>query len=648
MKNKFLKIIISIFTFFVLLINSLPICAEENTRTVSEAQSFIDGIVDYKLSEAGVSNIQEWINETLTKNAGVTSEWYAIALSQSGKYDFSAYETALIKYLSENEVYSASSRQKYALALIGTGSTNQYIYNTLNDSIGKQGVMSFIFGLHMLNNGYSSNEYSLASVKDKLLSLQLADGGWSIMGTTGEVDVTAMAVQALAPYYKTDSNIKKAIDRALTLLSERQMSSGDYSSYGVGNPESTAQVLVALSSLGIDCKNDTRFIKNGNTLFDGIKNYRLSDGTFCHKQGGGYNETATSQVFYSMVSYLRMTEGKTSLYIFDGRNPLGLKVWDSTISKPTETTGSTASLGKSDITDETDGTREQLKDKQSSDELSSESQAQTSDTSKIQERNTEDENNPISDENESTNKTVIENQSETSKISADNEQETTVSNTVSEGNKENTDKDIDSNGEVTRFSANSSGSNYKIWTSLIIAIIAGIICLVMFLTKKRNKKNFLLILVVTAIAVIFVWATDFQTTKSYYENSDIAKENVIGKVTLTIRCDTITDKGDSEFIPEDGVILSETEYEIEKGDTVYDVLKEASIKNKIHFETTGNVSNIYVEGINYIYEFDFGDLSGWVYHVNGKSPSVGCGEYKLSDGDEIEWLYSCELGKDLE
>ena len=55
----------------------------------------------------------------------------------------------------------------------------------------------------------------------------------------------------------------------------------------------------------------------------------------------------------------------------------------------------------------------------------------------------------------------------------------------------------------------------------------------------------------------------------------------------------------------------------------------------------------YIAGINYIYEMDFGDLSGWVYHVNGITPSRGCGEYVLEPGDRIEWLYTCELGNDL-
>ena len=55
----------------------------------------------------------------------------------------------------------------------------------------------------------------------------------------------------------------------------------------------------------------------------------------------------------------------------------------------------------------------------------------------------------------------------------------------------------------------------------------------------------------------------------------------------------------------------------------------------------------YVAGIQYLYEFDFGDLSGWVYHVNGVSPDVGCGAYALADGDRIEWLYTRALGNDV-
>ena len=56
---------------------------------------------------------------------------------------------------------------------------------------------------------------------------------------------------------------------------------------------------------------------------------------------------------------------------------------------------------------------------------------------------------------------------------------------------------------------------------------------------------------------------------------------------------------------------------------------------------------VYIEGIAYLYEFDYGDLSGWIYHINGAVPSVGCGKYILSDGDRVEWLYTLDLGEDV-
>ena len=84
------------------------------------------------------------------------------------------------------------------------------------------------------------------------------------------------------------------------------------------------------------------------------------------------------------------------------------------------------------------------------------------------------------------------------------------------------------------------------------------------------------------------------------------------------------------------------------GETVYDILREAAVKNKIHLETNGNADTAYVEGINNIYEFDFGDLSGWTYFVNGSRLSLGCGEYKLAPNDKIEWVYSIEMNDDWE
>ena len=80
---------------------------------------------------------------------------------------------------------------------------------------------------------------------------------------------------------------------------------------------------------------------------------------------------------------------------------------------------------------------------------------------------------------------------------------------------------------------------------------------------------------------------------------------------------------------------------------VYDVLERAGKKFGFSFDTKGAPS-VYVSGISNIYEFDFGDLSGWLYFVNGESPSLSCAEYIRSDGDSIEWRYTVDLGKEFE
>ena len=581
MKSKVINGLICFLTVLLLLFGTLPISAVESAQTVGEAQNFIDGIIAYQQKNSGVSSVQGWINGTLSQNAGISSEWYIISLSQYGDYNFSYYENALLSFLDNNEVASASSRQKYALSLIACKSTDSYIYKTLNNSIGQQGVMSWVFGLHLLNNGYTSNAYSLSSVKKKLLSLQLADGGWAVTGSNGDVDVTAMTIQSLAPYYNSDSSVKAAVDNALTLLSGRQKENGDFASYGVNNPESTAQVLVALSSLGIDCEGDSRFIKNGNTLFDAIALYRLSDGSFCHKQGGSSNASATVQVFYSMVSYLRMKNGQSSLFVLDNRHPSG---WDAPITSDTS-----ESI-------HTDGTETEPDDPSYTDETSS------------------------------------------SGGITDTESETKPTDQF--------DNSILQNSEEALSVPNENKGENKLWVYLAIAVIAGGACVFLYISKKRNLRNFLLIGIVASIGAVFVLVTNFQSTDSYYNQADITKNDAVGTVSIAIRCDTILDKS-AEHIPGDGVLLSETEVSIEDGDTVYDVLSKVTAKNKIHLETAGNGDSLYVQGIGNIYEFDFGDLSGWMYFVNGESPSVSCGEYVLTADDDIEWLYTCNLGKDV-
>ena len=98
--------------------------------------------------------------------------------------------------------------------------------------------------------------------------------------------------------------------------------------------------------------------------------------------------------------------------------------------------------------------------------------------------------------------------------------------------------------------------------------------------------------------------------------------------------------------PADGVILDKVTVELNRDATVLDQLVSAARTHNIHMENEGGVSS-YISGLAYLYEFEFGELSGWMLRVNGVMADVGCGEYTLEDGDCVEWLYSLEMGADI-
>ena len=86
------------------------------------------------------------------------------------------------------------------------------------------------------------------------------------------------------------------------------------------------------------------------------------------------------------------------------------------------------------------------------------------------------------------------------------------------------------------------------------------------------------------------------------------------------------------------------------GESVFNVLARELKKNKIHidFENTPMYNTVYIKGISNLYEHDCGQLSGWIYRVNGKVPGYGCSQYILKSGDKIEFVYTCDLGKDID
>lgn len=125
--------------------------------------------------------------------------------------------------------------------------------------------------------------------------------------------------------------------------------------------------------------------------------------------------------------------------------------------------------------------------------------------------------------------------------------------------------------------------------------------------------------------------------------------------TLSVRCDTIINNIgwlDSEkvsIVPKDGVIFAEKTVSFYAGESVFNLLVREMKRNNVHmeFENTPIYNSAYIEGIANLYEFDCGELSGWMYKVNGWFPNYGCSRYQLKAGDKVEWVYTCDLGNDV-
>lgn len=139
---------------------------------------------------------------------------------------------------------------------------------------------------------------------------------------------------------------------------------------------------------------------------------------------------------------------------------------------------------------------------------------------------------------------------------------------------------------------------------------------------------------------------------------DKGQENTDGErftCTLSIRCDTILDNLDwmdpdkLELVPSDGVIFEEKTVNFNQGESVFDVLLREMQNAGIHleFENTPMYGSAYIEGIANIYEFDCGELSGWMYKVNDLFPNYGCSAYRLENGDRVEFVYTCDYGIDV-
>ena len=273
----------------------------------------------------------DYMSELGTPGVGsVGGEWMTIGLSRSGRTVPAGYYDAVVEYVkakadANERLHRAkvtdNARIILALTAIGKDVTNVGGHNLLKGLddmayVQKQGINGPIWTLIALD---SHNYPTMGDVtREKLIGVildaQLTDGGWALSGETADPDMTAMAIQALAPYYKTNETVKAAVDKALEALSAMQRGDGGFASWGTVNSESCAQVIVALTALGIDPATDSRFVKNGLTVLDALASFYVTGGGFKHIASGELDGMATEQGYYALAAYYRFANGQTSLY----------------------------------------------------------------------------------------------------------------------------------------------------------------------------------------------------------------------------------------------------------------------------------------------------------------------------------------------
>lgn len=201
-----------------------------------------------------------------------------------------------------------------------TGATESYNEDDGTGlDLGKQGLNGYVYALLLLdakNYEIPAGEYVTREViLNAILSAQLEDGAFSLgAGGKGNIDITAMTLQALAPYQDQDK-VKQAIDKAITWLGEQMTPYATFNYYGEDTSESSSQVILAMSALGIDITKEERLTKNGMTLLDGLELFRLDDGGYMHTMSDGNgNLMATQQALLALNALKKQSEGNGRLF----------------------------------------------------------------------------------------------------------------------------------------------------------------------------------------------------------------------------------------------------------------------------------------------------------------------------------------------
>lgn len=338
--------------------------AADGGYTREDIAWYMDGIVSWCAGRLGVSEDAMLSTQTAEYAAAGGLDWYTLYMYRAGyESDYAAYGSALEDAVSQKYqenggldrirasewhrtglVATACGGDALAFGTNAAGETINLVADGVYDrgkteDLGAQGINGLTWGLLLLDSrGYSvpaGAADTRETILTRILSAQTTEGGFSLSGEGVSADLTAMTLQALAPYQNSthvftvtdkatgttvERTVSEAIELALGALSACQMENGGFGDDGESS-ESAAQVIIALCTLGIDPATDARFVKRGGSVLDALLRFAKPDGGFAHtleKGADGSNAMAGEQALGALTAYMRFKDGLHSLYDLRG------------------------------------------------------------------------------------------------------------------------------------------------------------------------------------------------------------------------------------------------------------------------------------------------------------------------------------------
>ncbi|MDT2756270.1 hypothetical protein P7G51_02585 [Enterococcus asini] len=320
----------------------------ENYATLTKAQKRMEELMTQQASyEKVLQETNQYVLSLFTNyQPDFNNEWLIMDLARNG-YDlnnplFKTYYENVVSHIQEvkgelhRAKYTEYSRLALALTAIGkdaqdVGGYNLFDYLSDFKKVTYQGVNGAIFALiavdsrkdYQFTKPAGVSEYTTREkLIDFLLQKELKNGGWNLFGDEISIDLTGMALQALAPY-QSDSRVAAATQRGLTALSNEQNENGTFGDSSTENVEEVVQVITALTALGINPTEDQRFVKKYD-LLTALKSFHVAGSGFMHVLPGGESNgggapgevdgMATEQGMYALIAYDRFLQDKNALY----------------------------------------------------------------------------------------------------------------------------------------------------------------------------------------------------------------------------------------------------------------------------------------------------------------------------------------------